>query len=435
MNVLDRVFHLTENNTSLRKELLGALTSFFAIAYIILVTPGYLSQTGMDYSAVLVATCVASALGCFISAAFGMPFMMTPGVGLNAFFTYTLCFAMGYTWQQGLAVVFLSGLCFLIITVTPLRDMLINCIPPSMKSAISAGLGLFISLIGLLNAGLVTAQDGALALGELSLPPTLLALLGLLITGVLMAWKLPGAMLIGIIITTLLGFPLGVTQLPQSITLSGISLAPVFLQADFGGLLSLGVLPLVTAVITFTMCLCFDSLGSVICVAGAGGLLSKDGSLGKYSRGMTVSAVGTCLASLLGGPALIPPVEGSTGLADGARTPLHAIGTGVCFLLAIFVAPIAGMIPSAATAPSLILIGMLMIGNATNIYWHNLEIALPCFLTMVMIPFTYSVPDGIGIGMISYVIICLITGKGKKVPPITYGLAAMFIIMYILSAL
>ncbi|MEG2679329.1 MAG: NCS2 family permease, partial [Oscillospiraceae bacterium] len=225
------------------------------------------------------------------------------------------------------------------------------------------------------------------------------------------------------------------TQLPQSITLSGISLAPVFLQADFGGLLSLGVLPLVTAVITFTMCLCFDSLGSVICVAGAGGLLSKDGSLGKYSRGMTVSAVGTCLSSLLGGPALIPPVEGSTGLADGARTPLHAIGTGVCFLLAIFVAPIAGMIPSAATAPSLILIGMLMIGNATNIYWHNLEIALPCFLTMVMIPFTYSVPDGIGIGMISYVIICLITGKGKKVPLITYGLAAMFIIMYILSAL
>lgn len=435
MNFLDKVFHLTEKNTSLRQELLGSLTSFFAIAYIIFVTPGYLSQTGMDYSAVLVATCIASALGCFLSAAFGMPFMMTPGVGLNAFFTYTLCFAMGYTWQQGLAVVCLSGLCFLVITVTPLREKLITCIPSSMKNAISAGLGLFIALIGLLNAGLVTAQNGTLALGELSIPATLLALLGLLITGVLMAWKLRGAMLIGIIITTLLGFPLGVTQLPPSVTLSSISLAPVFFQADFGSLLSLGLLPLVTAVITFAMCLCFDTLGDLICIAGAGHLLTKDGGLGKYSRGMTVSALGTCISSLVGGPALIPPVEGSTGIADGARTPLHAIGTGLCFLLAIFAAPIAGMIPAAATSPSLILIGMLMIGNATNIYWHNVEIALPCFLTMAMIPFTYSVADGIGIGMISYVIINIISGKGKKVPPITYGLAAVFIIMYILSAL
>ncbi len=433
--MLDKMFHLTEHGTSVRRELMGAMTSFFAIAYIIFVTPGYLSQTGMDYTAVLVATCVASALGCFLSALFGLPFMYTPGVGLNAFFTYTLCFTMGYAWQQGLAVVCLSGLCYLLITLTPLREQMISCIPPSMKNAISAGLGLFIALIGLFNAGLVTAHGGVLSLGQLSIPATLLALIGLLLTGVLMAWKVKGAMLIGIMGTTLIGLPMGVTQIPDSITLSGVSLMPLLGQLDFGGLLSRGVLPLMTAVITFTMCLCFDTLGDLICIAGAGKLLDKEGGLGSYSRGMTVSALGTCLSTVVGGPAVIPPVEGSTGIADGARTPLHAVGTGVFFLLAILVAPIAGMIPSAATAPSLILIGMLMIGNATYIYWHNVEIALPCFLTMVMIPFTYSVADGIGVGFISYAVIHFITGKGKRVPPITYGLAAVFVVMYILSAL
>ena len=435
MGLLNRAFHLEEYGTTVRRELVGALTSFFAIAYIIFVTPGALSQTGMDYTAVLVATCVASALGCFLSAVLGMPFMFTPGVGLNAFFTYTLCFTMGYTWRQGLAVVCLSGLLYLVVTLTPLRDKMITCIPPSMKNAISAGLGMFIALIGLFNSGIVTAHSGVLSLGEVSSAATLLAVIGLLLTGMLMAWKIKGAMLIGIVCTTLIGIPMGVTQMPEAVNLTGITLAPLLLQLDFGGLLLLGVLPLVSAVITFTMCLCFDTLGDLICIAGAGNLLDENGGLGRYSRGMTVSALGTCLSACLGGPALIPPVEGSTGIADGARTRLHALATGVLFLLAILIAPIAGMIPGAATAPSLILIGMLMIGNATNIYWHNVEIALPCFLTMIMIPFTYSVADGIGVGFISYVAIHLITGKWKKVPPITYGLAAMFVVMYVLSAL
>ena len=211
MNALDRIFHLTENGTTVRRELLGALTSFFSAAYIVFVTPSYLSQTGMDYTGVLLATCLASAAGCFLSAALGLPFILSPGVGLNAFFTYTLCFTMGYTWQQALAVVCLSGVAFLIISVTPLREMMVSCIPPSMKSAISAGLGMFIALIGLLNSGIVRAEGGRLLLGDVSASTTLLAVLGLLITGVLMAWKVKGAMLIGIIATTLLGFPLGVS--------------------------------------------------------------------------------------------------------------------------------------------------------------------------------------------------------------------------------
>lgn len=435
MNLLERIFHLTEKGTTARRELLGALTSFFSVAYIIFVTPSYLSQTGMDYTGVLLVTCLASALGCFVSAAFGLPFMLSPGVGLNAFFTYTLCLTMGYTWQQALAVVSLSGLAYLIISLTPLREKMVNCIPPSMKNAISAGLGMFIALIGLLNAGIVRAEEGTLLLGDIGAPATFLAVLGLLITGVLMAWNVKGAMLIGIVATTLIGIPLGVTQMPESVTLSLSSLEPLMLSLDFGGLLSLGVLPLVTAVVTFTMCLCFDTLGALICITEAGNLLDERGGLGRYSRGMTAVALTTAAAPLIGAPAIGVPVEGSTGVADGARTGLYTAVTGVLFLVATLLAPIAGMIPGAATSPALVLIGMLMIHNATNIYWHNVEIALPCFLTMIMIPFTYSVADGIGVGFIAYTAINLVTGKGKKIPAVTYVLTALFVVMYVLSAL
>ena len=435
MRILERMFHLTEQGTTVRRELLGALTSFFSVAYILFVTPSYLSLTGMDYTGVLLVTCLASALACFLSAAFGLPFMLSPGVGLNAFFTYTLCLTMGYTWQQALAVVSLSGVAYLIISLTPLREQMISCIPPSMKNAISAGLGLFIALIGLLNSGIIRAEDGALLLGEIGAPATFLAILGLLITGVLMAWKVKGAMLIGIVVTTLLGFPLGVTQAPESVSLSLESLRPLLLSPDFGGVLSLGVMPLITAVVTFTMCLCFDTLGALICIAGAGNLLDKTGGLGRYSRGMTAVALSTAAAPLLGAPPIGIPVEGATGVADGARTGLYTAATGVLFLAAILLAPIAGIIPGAATSPALVLIGMLMIHNATNIYWHRVEIALPCFLTMIMIPFTYSVADGIGVGFISYTAISLVSGKGKKIPPVTYVLTILFVAMYILSAI
>lgn len=434
MKALDRVFHLTENKTNVRRELLGALTSFFSIAYIIFVTPGYMAAAGMDYTGVLLVTCIASAVGCFIASAFNLPFMLSPGMGLNAFFTYTLVGACGYTWQQALAVVSLSGIFYLIISLTPLRDLMVSCIPPSMKNAITAGLGIFIALIGLLNSGIVEARDGRLLLGDIGAPATFLAVAGLLITGVLMAWKVKGAMLIGIVATTVLGFPLGVTEMPTSVELSFASIKPLLLAPDFKGLLSLGVIPLVTAVVTFTMCLCFDTLGALISIAGAGDMLDEKGGLGKRSRGMTAVALTSAVSPLIGGPAIGVPVEGSTGVAVGARTGLYTAATGLLFLAAILLAPIAGIIPGAATSPALILIGMLMIGSASNIYWHNLEIALPCFLTMIMIPFTYSVADGIGVGFLSYVGIHLITGKWRKIPPVTYILAGMFAVMYILSA-
>lgn len=435
MSSLDRIFHLSERGTTVRRELTGALTSFFSIAYIIFVTPSYLSLTGMNYTGVLLATCLSSALGCFLSALFNLPFILSPGVGLNAFFTYTLCFTMGYTWQQSLAIVSISGVLYLIISITPLRDQMVSCIPPSMKSAISAGMGMFIALIGLLNTGIIQAENGTLLLGNLSVSSTFLSILSLLITGTLMAYKVKGAMLIGIVATTLLGFPLGVTKAPSSISISFASLGELFFKADFNGIFSLGILPLVTAVITFTMCICFDTIGALICIAGAGDLMDRNGGLGRNSLGMTAVAVSSAVAPLFGSPAVGIPVEGSTGVADGARTGLYTAATGVLFLLATLLSPFASMIPTAATSPALILIGMLMIGNAANIYWHKIEIALPCFLTMIMIPFTYSVADGIGVGFISYTLIMVVTKKARKIPPVTWALTFMFIVMYILSAL
>lgn len=435
MKILEHVFHLTEQGTTVRRELLGALTSFFSVAYILFVTPSYLSQTGMDYTSVLLATCLSSALACFLSAALNLPFIMAPRVGLNAFFTYTLCLTIGYTWAQALAVVSLSGLVYLIISLTPLRDKMTSCIPQSMKNAISAGLGLLISFTGLLNSGIVRAKDGALLLGSIDTPTTLLAILGLLITGVLMVWKVKGAMLIGIAATTLLGFPLGVTQAPESIRFSLLSLRPLLLSPDFGGVLSLGVLPLVTAVVTFTMCLCFDTLEGLTCIAGVGKPLDEKGELGRYSRGIMAVALSTAAAPLLGAPPIGIPVEGSTGVADGAKTGLYTAATGVLFLAAALLAPIAGLIPEAALSPALVLIGMLMIRNATNINWREVEIALPGFLTMLIIPFTHSVVDGIGIGFISYTAIGLISGKGKKISIVTYILTILFVAMYVLSAI
>ena len=435
MKILEHVFHLTEQGTTVRRELLGALTSFFSVAYILFVTPSYLSQTGMDYTSVLLATCLSSALACFLSAALNLPFILTPRVGLNAFFTYTLCLTMGYTWAQALAVVSLSGLVYLIISLTPLRDKMTSCIPQSMKNAISAGLGLLITFTGLLNSGIARAKDGALLLGSIDTPTTLLAILGLLITGVLMVWKVKGAMLIGIAATTLLGFPLGVTQAPESIRFSLLSLRPLLLSPDFGGVLSLGVLPLVTAVVTFTMCLCFDTLEGLTCIAGVGKPLDEKGELGRYSRGIMAVALSTAAAPLLGAPPIGIPVEGSTGVADGAKTGLYTAATGVLFLAAALLAPIAGLIPEAALSPALVLIGMLMIRNATNINWREVEIALPGFLTMLIIPFTHSVVDGIGIGFISYTAIGLISGKRKKISIVTYILTILFVAIYVLSAI
>ena len=438
MQFLEKVFHLRDNGTTLRKEIVGGLTTFFAMAYIIFVNPSFLSQAGMDYTAVLVATCVASFVGCMLTAFLSnVPFAQAPGMGLNAFFAFTVCGAMGYTWQQALTVVLLSGILFLLVAVSPLRKQIIASIPASLKNAISAGIGLFIALIGMLNAGIITASDNLVDLGAITQPGPLLAIIGIVITGILMAWKVKGALVIGIVITTLIGIPMGITILPKAgeITMSGVTLAPTFFKFDFGGLMEHGALALITAVITFAICDCFDTVGTLIGTAGNAGMLDKDGNLPRGDRAIIADAIATCTGACLGTSTVTTFVESSTGISEGARTGLSSVVVGILFLLAVVLAPIAGIIPTQATAPALIIVGMLMIKAAAKIEWNDMEIALPCFLTIAMMPFAYSITDGIGFGFISYTLIKVFRGKFKEVPVLMYVLSAVFVLMYILSYL
>lgn len=407
------------------------------MAYIIFVNPSFLSNAGMDYTAVMLATCVSAAIGTFLTAFLAnVPFAQAPGMGLNAFFTYTICLGMGYTWQQGLAIVFISGLIFLAVAVSPLRSKIIASIPAPLKAAISAGIGLFICLIGLLNAGIVTAGNNLLDMGSITSGSALLALIGLLVTGILMAWKVKGALFIGILISTVIGIPMGVTNVSNiSLSFSGISMAPTFLKLDFGGLFSMGVLPLLTSVVTFAICDCFDTVGTLIGTAGGAGMLDQDGNLPGGDKALVADAIATCTGALLGTSTVTTFVESSTGVSEGARTGLSSVVVGVLFLLSCVLAPIAGIIPSAATAPALIIVGMFMIGNVSKVDWSDPEVALPAFLTIAIMPFAYSISDGIGFGFISYTLIKLARGKAKEVPVLLYILSALFVVMYILSAM
>lgn len=434
---MEKFFKLKEHNTTVKTEIVGGLTTFFAMAYIIFVNPSFLSNAGMDYTAVMLATCVSAAIGTFLTAFLAnVPFAQAPGMGLNAFFTYTICLGMGYTWQQGLAIVFISGLIFLAVAVSPLRSKIIASIPAPLKAAISAGIGLFICLIGLLNAGIVTAGNNLLDMGSITSGSALLALIGLLVTGILMAWKVKGALFIGILISTVIGIPMGVTNVSNiSLSFSGISMAPTFLKLDFGGLFSMGVLPLLTSVVTFAICDCFDTVGTLIGTAGGAGMLDQDGNLPGGDKALVADAIATCTGALLGTSTVTTFVESSTGVSEGARTGLSSVVVGVLFLLSCVLAPIAGIIPSAATAPALIIVGMFMIGNVSKVDWSDPEVALPAFLTIAIMPFAYSISDGIGFGFISYTLIKLARGKAKEVPVLLYILSALFVVMYILSAM
>ncbi len=442
---MERFFKLKEHGTTVKTEIIAGLTTFFAMAYIIFVNPSYLSQAGMDYTSVLVATCVSAAIGCFLTAFLAnVPFAQAPGMGLNAFFTFSVCFGMGYTWQQALTIVMISGVLFLVIAVSPIRSKIISSIPAPLKAAISAGIGLFICFIGLLNADIVkltgdTIVDGVVVgtdysdLGAILTSGPALALIGVLITGVLMAWKVKGAMFLGIIATTLIGIPMGLTHAPASLTENAITLAPTLFKFDFGGLVSHGVLPMITAIVTFAMCDCFDTVGTLIGTASNAGMLDKDGNLPHGDKALIADACATVVGACLGTSTVTTFVESSTGISEGGRTGLTSVVVGILFLLSVVFAPIAGIIPTQATAPALIIVGMLMIGNVAKIDWSDIEVALPCFLTIIMMPFAYSISDGIGFGFISYCVLKIFRGKFKEVPVLMYVLSALFILMYALA--
>ncbi len=443
---MDKFFKVSERGSSIRAEIVGGVTTFFAMAYIIFVNPSLLSQTGMNSNGVMLATCISAAIGCLLTALLAnAPFAQAPGMGLNAFFTFTVCFNMGYTWQEALAIVLLSGILFLVISVSPLRSKIISSIPGFLKSAISAGIGLFIAFIGLLNVKLVGFGAGVPALQFLVDDGTgnmvantagILTIIGLLITAILMAYKVKGAIVIGIIITTIIGFPMGETHLPDAITMSVFKeLGEVAFKLDIPGVMAKGILPLVTAVISFALVDCFDTVGTLIGTAKNAGMTDKNGNLPGGDRALIADAIATCCGACLGTSTVTTFVESSTGISEGARTGLSSIVVGVLFLLACLLAPVAGIIPSAATAPALIIVGVLMIKGATDVNWGDFEEACPAFLTIAMMPFAYSISDGIGFGFISYSIIKLARGKAKEVPVLVYIISVLFILKYILTSI
>lgn len=438
VNALERMFHIKKRGSTISREVIGGLVTFIAMAYIIFVNPNMLSLTGMNWTAVMLATCVSAAIGTFLTAFMAnVPFAQAPGMGINALFTYTLCMKNGYTWQQSLGLVFISGIIFLIITLSPLRDKVISAIPAELKRAISVGIGLFIALIGLLNAGIVSASDNLLDLNALTSGAPLLAIIGLIITAILLVFKVRGAILYAIIATTIIGIPMGVTNPSISLSFSGLSMAPTFFKLTFSGIAAAGIVPAITAILTLCMCDCFDTVGTLVGCAAGCDMLDENGNMQnkEMSRALTADAIATCTGSLLGTSTVTTFVESSTGVSAGARTGFASVITGVLFLLACLLAPIAGIVPSAATAPALIIVGVYMMANVKYINWSDMEIAIPCFLAAAMMPFSYSISDGIGFGIISWTIIKIAKGKYKEIPILMYILATLFIVLYVVSGI
>ena len=432
---MEKLFKLKAHGTDVKTEIRAGITTFFAMAYIIFVNSNYLSMTGMNKTGVMVATCISAAIGCLLTAFLAnVPFCQAPGMGLNTFFTFTVCFGMGYTWEQALAIVFISGVLFLVVTVSPLRKKIIEAIPASLKAAISAGIGFFIALIGMFNVNIVTAFGTGIAgaytdMGSITKGAALLALIGLAITAILVAYRVKGAIFIGIIATTLIGFLMGQTTIPESFTVAGIGEAfgEVAFKLDFSGALSAGgVVPFLTAIITFAICDCFDTVGTLLGTAGNAGMLDENGNFPGGDRALIADAIATSTVTTF--------VESSTGIEDGGRTGLTSMTTGILFLLAVILAPVAGIVPSAATAPALIIVGVFMMKGVLKIDWSDMETAIPCFLTIAMMPFAYSIADGIGFGIISYTLIKLARGKAKEVPVLMYILSVLFILSYVLLA-
>jgi AGZA family xanthine/uracil permease-like MFS transporter len=428
--MLDSLFKLSEHRTNVRTEVIAGLTTFLTMAYIIFVNPQILSTTGMDQSAVFVATCLAAALGCFIMGFYAnWPIAMAPGMGLNAFFAFTVVGALGYTWQQALGAVLISGCIFLILTVTGVRRWLVEGIPHSMRSAVAAGIGMFLGIIALKNAGIVVSSEAtSITLGPLMTAGPLLAMLGFFIICGLDALRVKGAILIGILVVTVISILLGVSAF-GGIMAPPPSIAPTFLQLDLFGALGTGIFHVI---LVFVLVEVFDATGTLIGVAKRAGLLTDGPGHTNPQLGRALLADSTAIVagSLLGTSSTTAYVESASGVQAGGRTGLTAVVVGVLFLLALFFSPLAGSVPAFATAPALLFVACLMMRELTEVEWDDLTEAAPSALTAMMMPFTYSIANGLAFGFISYAVIKAITGRGREVHPATWIVAALFVIRF-----
>lgn len=437
MGLLERTFKLSQHGTDVKTEILAGITTFMTMAYILVVNPLILADAGMDRGAVFVATALSAAIATFIMGFLAnYPFALAPGMGLNAFFAYTVVGALGYTWEAALAAVFLSGIFFIVLTVTGFRETIVKAIPNALKHAIGAGIGLFIAFIGFQNSGIVVNSDATLVtIGDFTQPTVLLAVIGLVITAILMAKKIRGGLLIGIIATTIVGIPMGVTDTTMSSF--SLNIMPTLGKAFNPGFSQLfnmenGLVATLTSVfvviISFMLVDMFDTIGTLIGTGAKAGMLDKEGKLPNMDKALLADAVATSAGALLGTSTVTTYVESAAGVAEGGKTGLTAVTTGVLFILAIFLAPFALMVPAEATAPALIVVGVLMMTTIKNINFDDFEDALPAFFTFGVMAFTYSISNGIAAGLIFYPITKLAAGKPKEIHPLLYVLFVVFVL-------
>ena len=431
-SIFERLFKLEENQTNVKTEILAGITTFITMSYIIFVNPAILSETGMPYNGVFIATIVSSILGT-LSMAFltNYPFALAPGMGLNAFFAYSVVIGMGVSWKTALGLVFIEGIIFIILSLTPIRKTLVNSIPMSLKTAISAGIGLFIAFIGLQNAKIVVADPSTLVtMGQLFSGPSLIAILGLIITAILFSLKIKGALLLGIIISTILGLFNGVTPIPEGIiALPKMSdWSTVLFKLDLHSAFSF---EMIGVMISFLFVDIFDTAGTLIGVSQQAGYLKEDGTLPKADKAMLADAIATTGGALFGTSTVTTYVESASGVSAGGRTGLTGVVVSILFFLSLFFRPIIATVPSAATAPALIIVGVMMLSNILKIQWDDFTEVIPAFIAMITMPLTYSVSNGIALGFITYPILKLFTGKGKEVHWMVYLLCVLFILYFL----
>lgn len=426
--MIQKLFGFDPATMSVRKEIIAGITTFLTMAYILAVNPSILSAAGMDQGAVFTTTIIASVVATLVMAIYAkLPFALAPGMGLNAFFAFTIVLTMGYTWQFALTAVFLEGLIFMLLTLTGLRQKIVDAMPLVLRKAISPGIGLFIALIGLKSAGIVVSNDATLvALGDLHTPGVLLACFGIIFSAVLMVRNVTGALLIGIIVTTIIGIPLGIT------TLNGVvdtppSMAPILLKFEWSNILSLDM---VICVFTFLFIDMFDTIGTLIGVSSRAGMMDEQGNIPRLKQAFMADAIGTTVGAMLGTSTVTTYVESASGVNAGGRSGLTAFTTAICFLLALFLAPLFLAIPAQATAPALVLVGAIMMTGIHNIEFNDFSYAIPCFVCIAFMPFTYSISDGIMLSYITYVLVQMCTGNWKKLSPAMYILAALFVLRY-----
>ncbi|MFY9384616.1 MAG: NCS2 family permease [Dethiobacteria bacterium] len=426
---MEKFFKLKENNTNVRTEIIAGITTFMTMAYIIFVNPDILSATGMDKGAVMTATIVSAGLTTILMGLMtNYPFALASGMGLNAFFAFVI--APQYGWQAALGAVLISGIVFIILSVTGAIGYIDAAVPTTLKRAVAAGIGLFIAYIGLQSGGIIVSDEATqVALGDLTQPGPLLTLIGILIISVLMARRVRGAILIGILLTTVVSFFMGIKELPSGIgDIFGLpaSLAPIALKLDLKAILSVPFF----VIFSFLFVDVFDTMGTLLGTGARAGFLDEKGRLPRVNRAMLADAIGTVGGALLGTSTVTTYVESTAGVSEGGRTGLTSIVTGVLLLLTLFLAPLAGLIPSEATAPALVIVGVLMVGGVMKIDFDDFTEAFPAFLTIIFMPLAYSIADGIAFGFIAYPVVKLVAGKGKEVHWLVYLLAVVALIHF-----